>query len=82
MFQIVKPIEGSLTLHHWSQLATPTLSGLLEERPGVKIRGGKPLEELGLDTYTLSDLEEDDEYICPGKSFQVNFSCLPFIGSG
>lgn len=24
--QIVKPIEGSQTLHHWSQLATPTLS--------------------------------------------------------
>ena len=23
--QIVKPMEGSQTLHHWSQLATPTL---------------------------------------------------------
>lgn len=36
--QIVKPMEGSQTLHHWSQLATPNLGGLLEERPGVKIR--------------------------------------------
>ncbi|KAK3908445.1 Trafficking kinesin-binding protein milt [Frankliniella fusca] len=79
--QIVKPIEGSLTLHHWSQLATPTLSGLLEERPGVKIRGGKPLEELGLDTYTLSDLEEDDEYICPGKSFQSTSSVYTYTNS-
>lgn len=36
--QIVKPLEGSQTLHHWSQLAQPTFGGLLEERPGVKIR--------------------------------------------
>lgn len=36
--QIVKPMEGSQTLHHWSQLAQPTFGGLLEERPGVKIR--------------------------------------------
>lgn len=45
--QIVKPIEGSQTLHQWSQLAQPTFGGLLEERPGVKIRGGKELEEMG-----------------------------------
>lgn len=25
--QIVKPLEGSLTLHTWSQLAKPTMSG-------------------------------------------------------
>lgn len=25
--QIVKPMEGSHTLHHWAQLATPTMSG-------------------------------------------------------
>lgn len=45
--QIVKPMEGSQTLHHWSQLAQPTFGGLLEERPGVKIRGGKELEDIG-----------------------------------
>lgn len=28
--QIVKPIEGSQTLHHWAQLATPTLSGKIK----------------------------------------------------
>ncbi|XP_055549600.1 trafficking kinesin-binding protein milt isoform X3 [Wyeomyia smithii] len=71
--QIVKPIEGSQTLHHWSRLATPTLSGLLEERPGVTIRGGRGLDELGLQTYSLSDVEEDaDEH--PGKRFQT-FGC-------
>lgn len=42
--QIVKPMEGSQTLQQWAQLATPTLGGLLEERPGVKIRGGKELQ--------------------------------------
>lgn len=36
--QIVKPMEGSQILHQWSQLAQPTFGGLLEERPGVKIR--------------------------------------------
>lgn len=25
--QIVKPMEGSLTLHTWAQLAKPTMSG-------------------------------------------------------
>ncbi|XP_058447974.1 trafficking kinesin-binding protein milt isoform X2 [Malaya genurostris] len=68
--QIVKPIEGSQTLHHWSRLATPTLSGLLEERPGVTIRGGRGLDELGLQTYSLSDVEEDAEEQ-PGKRFQT-----------
>ncbi|KAF5273998.1 hypothetical protein FQA39_LY01113 [Lamprigera yunnana] len=67
--QIVKPLEGSQTLHHWSQLAQPTFNGLLEERPGVKIRGGKELEDMGLESYALSDLEEDDEYSNPGKMF-------------
>ncbi|XP_062547141.1 trafficking kinesin-binding protein milt isoform X2 [Armigeres subalbatus] len=71
--QIVKPIEGSQTLHHWSRLATPTLSGLLEERPGVTIRGGRGLEDLGLQTYSLSDVEEDAEDH-PGKRFQ-SFGC-------
>ncbi|XP_049862160.1 trafficking kinesin-binding protein milt isoform X4 [Schistocerca gregaria] len=79
--QIVKPMEGSLTLAAWSQLATPTLGGLLEERPGVKIRGGRPLEDLGLEMYTLSDLEEDEEYENPGKSFQNTGSVYTLTNS-
>ncbi|XP_059222104.1 trafficking kinesin-binding protein milt isoform X1 [Stomoxys calcitrans] len=69
--QIVKPIEGSQTLHHWSQLATPTLSGLLEERPGVTIRGGRGLDDLGMQMYTLSDVEEDISEELPGKQYEV-----------
>ncbi|XP_017854440.2 trafficking kinesin-binding protein milt isoform X2 [Drosophila busckii] len=70
--QIVKPMEGSQTLHHWSRLATPTLSGLLEERPGVTIRGGRGLDELGMQMYTLSDVEEDiSEELGPGKQFEA-----------
>ncbi|KAF0295659.1 Trafficking kinesin-binding protein milt [Amphibalanus amphitrite] len=44
--QIVKPMEGSLTLHHWSRLATPHLGGLLDARPGVSSRGERSLAEL------------------------------------
>lgn len=79
--QIVKPIEGSQTLHHWSQLATPTLGGLLDERPGVKTRGGRALEDLGLETFTLADLEEDEEYANPGKLFQDTGSIYTFTNS-
>ncbi|XP_014468694.1 PREDICTED: trafficking kinesin-binding protein milt isoform X2 [Dinoponera quadriceps] len=79
--QIVKPMEGSQTLHHWSQLATPTLGGLLEDRPGVKTRGGRGLEDLGLVTFTLSDLEEDEEYTNPGKLFQNTGSVYTYTNS-
>nr|XP_050846559.1 trafficking kinesin-binding protein milt isoform X3 [Vespula vulgaris] len=79
--QIVKPMEGSQTLHHWSQLATPTLGGLLEDRPGVRTRGGRGLEDLGLLTFTLSDLEEDEEYANPGKLFQDTGSVYTFTNS-
>ena len=44
--RIVKPIEGSLTLHNWSRLATPPLGGVLEERCGVAIKGN---DKAGLD---------------------------------
>jgi len=79
--QIVKPMEGSQTLHHWSRLATPTLGGLLEDRPGVKTRGGRALEDLGLVTFALSDLEEDEEYTNPGKPFQDTGSIYTYTNS-
>ncbi|XP_055707803.1 trafficking kinesin-binding protein milt isoform X3 [Phlebotomus papatasi] len=78
--KIIKPMEGSQTLHHWSRLATPTLGGLLEERPGVKIRGGRELDELGLQTYSLSDLEEDAEEH-PGKRFQASGCIYTYTNS-
>ncbi|KRF98373.1 uncharacterized protein Dwil_GK15273, isoform B [Drosophila willistoni] len=77
--QIVKPMEGSQTLHHWSRLATPTLSGLLDERPGVTIRGGRGLDELGMQFYTLSDVEEDiNEDLLPCKQFEAPGGCTTY----
>lgn len=61
--QIVKPMEGSATLHHWQRLATPHLAGLFEQRHGVQIKHGQPLNDLDSDTYSLMDVEEEGEYI-------------------
>ncbi len=36
--KIVKPIEGSTTLHNWSRLATPDFGSVLQDRPGVATR--------------------------------------------
>lgn len=44
------------------------MSGLLNENERVKVRGEKGLEELGMQLYSLSDVEEDiDDH--PGKQF-------------
>uniref|UniRef100_A0A8C9UZP5 Trafficking kinesin protein 2 n=1 Tax=Scleropages formosus TaxID=113540 RepID=A0A8C9UZP5_SCLFO len=57
--QIVKPMEGSLTLHHWQQLAQPHLATILDPHPGVVTKGFRPLPQ---DTvYHLADLEEDGD---------------------
>ncbi|XP_029462121.1 trafficking kinesin-binding protein 2 isoform X2 [Rhinatrema bivittatum] len=56
--QIVKPLEGSQTLHHWQQLAQPNLGALLDPRPGVVTKGFKPLPQDAM--CHLSDLEEDE----------------------
>ncbi|XP_026540275.1 trafficking kinesin-binding protein 1-like [Notechis scutatus] len=58
--QIVKPLEGSATLHHWQQLAQPHLGGILDPRPGVLTKGFRTLD-LDLDeVYCLNDFEEDE----------------------
>uniref|UniRef100_A0A3Q1HI93 Trafficking protein, kinesin binding 1a n=1 Tax=Anabas testudineus TaxID=64144 RepID=A0A3Q1HI93_ANATE len=51
--QIVKPLEGSATLHHWQQLAQPHLGVILDARPGVVPKGYRPLE-LELEQVCLS----------------------------
>uniref|UniRef100_A0A8C9R8R1 Trafficking kinesin protein 2 n=1 Tax=Scleropages formosus TaxID=113540 RepID=A0A8C9R8R1_SCLFO len=68
--QIVKPMEGSLTLHHWQQLAQPHLATILDPHPGVVTKGFRPLPQ---DTvYHLADLEEDgDEEQGSFRGFQV-----------
>ncbi|XP_030265347.1 trafficking kinesin-binding protein 2 isoform X3 [Sparus aurata] len=57
--QIVKPMEGSLTLHHWQQLAQPHLATILDPHPGVVTKGFCPLPQDAV--YRLSDMEEDEE---------------------
>uniref|UniRef100_A0A3P9MTP2 Trafficking kinesin-binding protein 1-like n=1 Tax=Poecilia reticulata TaxID=8081 RepID=A0A3P9MTP2_POERE len=63
--QIVKPLEGSVTLHHWQQLAKPNLGGILHPRPGVLTKDFKELEVDVQHVYSLNDLEEDDHEIPP-----------------
>uniref|UniRef100_A0AAR2K5E8 Trafficking protein, kinesin binding 2 n=1 Tax=Pygocentrus nattereri TaxID=42514 RepID=A0AAR2K5E8_PYGNA len=58
--QIVKPMEGSLTLHHWQQLAKPHLATILDPHPGVVTKGFRPLPHDAV--YHLTDLEEDEEH--------------------
>ncbi|XP_064806182.1 trafficking kinesin-binding protein 1-like isoform X2 [Oncorhynchus masou masou] len=58
--QIVKPLEGSVTLHHWQQLAKPNLGGILQPRPGVLTKDFRELEIDLQHVYSLNDLEEDD----------------------
>ncbi|XP_068924882.1 trafficking kinesin-binding protein 2 isoform X2 [Petaurus breviceps papuanus] len=67
--QIVKPLEGSQTLHHWQQLAQPNLGTILDPRPGVITKGFTLLPEDAV--YHLSDLEEDED---GGITFQVQQS--------
>ncbi|XP_026999195.2 trafficking kinesin-binding protein 2 isoform X3 [Tachysurus fulvidraco] len=57
--QIVKPMEGSMTLHHWQQLAKPHLASVLDLHPGVVTKGFRPLPQDAV--YHLNDLEEDEE---------------------
>jgi len=72
--RIVKPLEGSLTLHNWSRLATPHLGGVLEERCGVAIKGN---DKAGLDPlfdmYRLDEeVEEDDDPVIAGGAQPTN----------
>uniref|UniRef100_A0A4W5PAT8 Si:dkey-28e7.3 n=1 Tax=Hucho hucho TaxID=62062 RepID=A0A4W5PAT8_9TELE len=58
--QIVKPLEGSVTLHNWQQLAKPNLGGILHPRPGVLTKDFRELEIDLQHVYSLNDLEEDE----------------------
>uniref|UniRef100_A0A8C4HZP0 Trafficking protein, kinesin binding 2 n=1 Tax=Dicentrarchus labrax TaxID=13489 RepID=A0A8C4HZP0_DICLA len=81
--QIVKPMEGSLTLHHWQQLAKPHLATILDPHPGVVTKGFCPLVQDAV--YRLSDMEEDEEdeehggtVQNPGKCQSSTFSTYTF----
>ncbi|XP_051894329.1 trafficking kinesin-binding protein 1-like [Pristis pectinata] len=58
--KIVKPLEGSVTLHQWKQLAQPNLGGILEPRPGVLTKDFCQLDTDVGEVYNLNDFEEDE----------------------
>ncbi|CAM9432570.1 unnamed protein product, partial [Lampetra planeri] len=65
--QIVKPLEGSMTLQQWQQLAQPHLGGILDARPGVITKDSWPTlppPSWGHPIYRMSDYEEDE----PGEA--------------
>uniref|UniRef100_A0A8C2YST8 Trafficking kinesin protein 1 n=2 Tax=Chinchilla lanigera TaxID=34839 RepID=A0A8C2YST8_CHILA len=76
--QIVKPLEGSATLHHWQQLAQPHLGGILDPRPGVVTKGFRTLDVDMDEVYCLNDFEEDDTANHPGKCMSQTNSTFTF----
>ncbi|XP_033981254.1 trafficking kinesin-binding protein 1-like isoform X1 [Trematomus bernacchii] len=66
--QIVKPLEGSATLHHWQQLAQPHLGVILDARPGVVPKGYRPLELDLEQVYPWGGFEEEE----PGEQYFQN----------
>ncbi|KAM9724547.1 trafficking kinesin-binding protein 1 isoform 2-T2 [Menidia menidia] len=70
--QIVKPLEGSATLHAWQQLAQPHMGALLDHRPGVVTKGFRSLlqehEQEQEDGWQMDQPEEDelscDSFVC------------------
>ncbi|XP_036886379.1 trafficking kinesin-binding protein 1 isoform X8 [Sturnira hondurensis] len=76
--QIVKPLEGSATLHHWQRLAQPHLGGILDPRPGVVTKGFRTLDVDLDEVYCLNDFEEDDTAHHPGKCMSQTNSTFTF----
>ncbi|XP_073406195.1 trafficking kinesin-binding protein 1 isoform X1 [Dendrobates tinctorius] len=70
--QIVKPLEGSATLHQWQQLAQPHLGGILDPRPGVVTKGFRTLDLDQEDVYSFTDFEEDETGDIPFKSLSTS----------
>ncbi|XP_047453982.1 trafficking kinesin-binding protein 1 isoform X2 [Mugil cephalus] len=73
--QIVKPLEGSATLHAWQQLAQPHMGAMLDHRPGVVTKGFRTLAHEEQEESWPLDQPEEDEASCdsftgsPGESF-------------
>ncbi|KAL6108875.1 trak1 [Pungitius sinensis] len=68
--QIVKPLEGSATLHAWQLLAQPHMGALLDHRPGVVTKGFRTLD--------LEQEQEDDWHLDQPEEDEV--SCDSFTG--
>ncbi|XP_018416578.1 PREDICTED: trafficking kinesin-binding protein 1 isoform X4 [Nanorana parkeri] len=76
--QIVKPLEGSATLHQWQQLAQPHLGGILDPRPGVVTKGFRTLDLDQEEVYRFTDYEEDETVHHPGKCLSQTSSTFTF----
>ncbi|XP_032374066.1 trafficking kinesin-binding protein 1 isoform X1 [Etheostoma spectabile] len=76
--QIVKPLEGSATLHAWQQLAQPHMGALLDHRPGVVTKGFRTLahEQEQEDGWHL-DQPEEDEVSCDSFTGLSEESSVP-----
>ncbi|XP_035472579.1 trafficking kinesin-binding protein 1 isoform X3 [Scophthalmus maximus] len=77
--QIVKPLEGSATLHAWQQLAQPHMGALLDDRPGVVTKGFRTLgHEQGQEDSWQLDQPEEDEALCDSFSGLSEECTAPF----
>ncbi|XP_028984137.1 trafficking kinesin-binding protein 1 isoform X5 [Betta splendens] len=73
--QIVKPLEGSATLHAWQQLAQPHMGALLDHRPGVVTKGFRTLaHDLDQEDDWQLDQPEEDEASCDSLSSSLGES--------
>ncbi|CAG0890402.1 unnamed protein product [Darwinula stevensoni] len=88
--QLVKPFEGSMTLHQWSRLATPHMATVLDERPGIQHRSTataglfknslkEELEDAA--TATSQETPSSSEVINPGKAFGFTNSVYTYTNS-
>ncbi|XP_033629038.1 trafficking kinesin-binding protein 1-like isoform X2 [Asterias rubens] len=82
--QIVKPMEGSLTLYHWQRLAQPHMASMLDVRPGVMVKGFRELERDPA-LYSMDDVEDDGQ-VCertcvPSKCFVNTCSTYTYTTS-
>jgi len=55
-------LTGSQTLSRWRRLAVPNLAGVLEQRPGIQVKGQALTAYFEEEKYSIGDFEEDGVY--------------------
>lgn len=61
-------VPGSLTLHHWQRLAQPHMASMLDQRPGVMVKGFREIDRSEM--YSLEDIEDDGQVVGELRSSQ------------
>ena len=59
-----------MTLYHWQRLATPHMASMLDNRPGVVVKGFREIDTED-EMYSLDDVEDDGMF---SKSTQICLS--------